>query len=278
MGIAKLQDEENDRGLALPKCSTKKSRLLRAVCRSEAQSIRAYGLENPVCLIPYGVDLPAPDHGRSLGENHPFSAVKKEGKKVLLYLGRLHPKKGIPNLLKSWAAVQSAEFSTAHALPSQWILAIAGLDQGGYEKELRYQAGENVEGSVLFLGLRFKNEKAACYRHCDALVLPSFSEGTPMVVLEAWSYAKPVLMTPECNLPEGFAADAAIRIETNPESIRHGLLTLFELSETDRQTMGHRGLKLVSECFAWSKVAVQVRDLYIWAMGGGPKPATVEFF
>ena len=98
-----------------------------------------------------------------------------------------------------------------------------------------------------------------------------------MVVLEAWSYAKPVLMTPECNLPEGFAADAAIRIETNPGSIRQGLLTLFELSETDRQTMGHRGLKLVSECFAWSKVAAQVRDLYIWAIGGGPKPATVEF-
>ena len=151
---------------------------LRAVCRSEAQSIRAYGLENPVCLIPYGVDLPAPDHGRSLGDNHPFSAVKKEGKKVLLYLGRLHPKKGISSLLKSWAAVQSSRSSTAHDPPSQWALAIAGWDQGDYEKELRRQASETgIENSVLFLELQFKSEKAACYRHCDALVLPSFSEG-----------------------------------------------------------------------------------------------------
>jgi poly(glycerol-phosphate) alpha-glucosyltransferase len=257
----------------------RKAACLRATCRSEAQSIRACNLKNPVCVIPYGINLPEPQNGCSLGKNHPLSDVKREGKKVLLYLGRLHPKKGIANLLESWASIQSCPSSIADPQASQWCLAIAGWDQGNYEKELRRRAAEDgTEDSVLFLGPRFKDEKAACYRNCDALVLPSFSEGTPMVVLEAWSYGKPVVMTPECNLPEGFAADAAIRVEPRPESIQQGLHLLFEMSAADRQAMGQRGLKLVSERFTWSRVASQMRDLYAWATGGGPKPGTMEFF
>jgi glycosyltransferase involved in cell wall biosynthesis len=266
-------------GLVYQTAQLKKAVCLRAICRSEAQSIRACGLDNPVCLIPYGIHLPEPQYERDLEEKHPLEDVKREGKKILLYLGRLHPKKGIANLLKSWASIRSCTYSIADLQPSQWFLAIAGWDQGNHEKALRRQTVENgTEHSVLFLGPQFKHEKTACYRNCDALVLPSFSEGTPMVVLEAWSYGKPVLMTPECNLPEGFAAEAAIRIETKPESIRQGLQVLFEMSEADRQAMGQRGFKLVSERFTWTKIASQMRDLYTWAKGGGPKPSTVEFF
>jgi glycosyltransferase involved in cell wall biosynthesis len=257
----------------------KRAACLRALCRSEAQSIRAYGMENPVCIIPNGIDLPDPQYGRSLSEEHPFQSFKKSGGKILLYLGRLHPKKGISNLLKSWASIQSLSSSIVDLQSSPWFLAIAGWDQGNHEKELRQQVAElGIEDSVLFLGPRFKDEKAACYRNCDAFVLPSFSEGVPMVVLEAWSYGKPVLMTPECNLPEGFSANAAIRVETRSESIRQGLHSLLEMSESDRQGMGHRGLKLVSERFTWPKVASQMRDLYAWVTGGGPRPATLEFF
>jgi glycosyltransferase involved in cell wall biosynthesis len=257
----------------------KKATCLRAVCRSEAQSIRAYGLENPVCMIPYGVDLPVAKQGSSLLDECPFNDLKKEGKKILLYLGRLHPKKGIANLLKSWAAILSNRSSQTHVLASQWSLAIAGWDEDQHEQELRRQAVENdIENSVLFLGPRFNDEKAACYRYCDALILPSFSEGTPMVVLEAWSYGKPVLMTPKCNLPEGYTAEAALRIEPNPESIRQGLQMLFEMTDSDREAMGQCGYKLVSECFTWAKVASRMRDLYTWAAGGGPKPSTLHFF
>ena len=67
-----------------------------------------------------------------------------------------------------------------------------------------------------------------------------------MAVLEAWSYAKPVLMTPECNLPEGFEADAALRIGTTPEEIAAGLKVLREMSDDDRSQMGNRGRALVA--------------------------------
>jgi poly(glycerol-phosphate) alpha-glucosyltransferase len=96
-----------------------------------------------------------------------------------------------------------------------------------------------------------------------------------MVVLEAWAYGKPVLMTPECNLPEGFAAHAALRIEPTIDSITEGLRQLFEMSMDERRTMGKRGLTLVEERFTWPKVAFEMKQVYEWLLGGAPKPDCV---
>jgi poly(glycerol-phosphate) alpha-glucosyltransferase len=102
-----------------------------------------------------------------------------------------------------------------------------------------------------------------------------------MVVLEAWSYGKPVMMTPPCNLPEGFSAQAAWRIEPVTESIAEGLRQFFAMSDHERETMGRRGLALVKDRFAWPKIALQMRSVHEWLLGGGPKPdcvATTENF
>ncbi len=96
-----------------------------------------------------------------------------------------------------------------------------------------------------------------------------------MVVLEAWSYGKPVLMTPECNLPEGFSAHAALRIEPKMESIAEGLRQLFEMSDHERQAMGRRGIDLVQDRFTWPKIAAGMMSVYDWLLGRGPKPNCV---
>ena len=96
-----------------------------------------------------------------------------------------------------------------------------------------------------------------------------------MVVLEAWSYGKLVLMTPECNLPEGFATNAAIRIEPNAGSIEQGLRELFQAPSAKRQAMGANGRQLVAGKFIWSKVAADMKSVYEWVLGGGPKPECV---
>jgi poly(glycerol-phosphate) alpha-glucosyltransferase len=94
-----------------------------------------------------------------------------------------------------------------------------------------------------------------------------------MVVLEAWARAKPVLMTPACNLPEGFAAGAALRIEPDATIISQGLRALFEMSRDDRQVMGGNGRALAERKFDWRMVAAQMTEVYAWVVGGGPKPA-----
>ena len=138
---------------------------LRALSDAEAQSIRSYGLRNPICVIPNGVDLP--DLRESNANSHPAN------QKTLLYLGRLHPKKNISNLIRAW----NETFNSQRGSADRWILAIAGWNQGGYESELKRIAAGN---SVIFLGPQFGSRKSECYRACDAFILPSLSEGLPM--------------------------------------------------------------------------------------------------
>lgn len=230
-----------------------KAACLRALSEAEARSIRAYGLSNPICVIPNGVDMP------ELPESHGENQAGRQ--KTVLYLGRLHPKKNLANLIRAWKETFSSKSSNSDS----WVLAIAGWDQGGYETELKQFAAGS---SITFLGPQFGAEKSECYRTCDAFILPSLSEGLPMAVLEAWSYAKPVLMTAECNLPEGFKANAALRIGTTPEEIAAGVKQLLEMSDDDRVAMGARGRSLVATKFSWPRIGEQMRAVFDWLLGG----------
>ena len=304
---------------------------LRALCEAEARAIRLLGLKNPIAVIPNGIDLPIIPNAENLktetlkpeeqkaesrkqkaeiGDEFQPSAFARS-RKTLLYLGRIHPKKGLVNLIKAWAAVQGSRHSSPVTRHDEWLLAIAGWDQGGHEAELKRLCGEleiewqdarehrtsNIEQptfnqpkvsrqksavssqrSVVFLGPQFNKDKMSCYRSCDGFILPSFSEGLPMVVLEAWAHGKPVLMTPECNLPAGFALGAAIRIEPNVESIAQGLQELFRTPHSALRMLGDNGLQLAREQFAWPVVAAEMKRLYEWALGGGDKPACITDF
>ncbi|MCE0497065.1 MAG: glycosyltransferase [Methylacidiphilales bacterium] len=256
---------------AFEKKNLRTASCLHALCASEAENFRCYGLENPIAIIPNGVDIP--NHPNLEGESRKPAWEEQVGKgqKILLYLGRLHPKKGLINLLQAWARVKEEE-----SREPAWMLALAGWDQLGHQEELREIVAKlHLQSSVIFTGPQFDEAKSACYQNCDAFILPSLSEGLPLVVLEAWSYGKPVLMTSQCNLPEGFTAHAALRIEPGTESIAEGLRQLLKMSDTERQSMGQRGLTLVKDRFTWSKIAIQMRSVHEWLLGGGSRPKCV---
>jgi len=240
---------------------------LRALCEAEAQSIHAYEMRNPICVIPNGVDLP------DLSETPALEAeVFAEGRKVLLYLGRLHPKKNVANLIRAWKQTLNSHSSAR----TSWVLAIAGWSQRRYEAQLRQLTTDlGLLDSVIFLGPRFGPEKNECYHASAAFIMPSLSEGLPMTVLEAWAHVKPVLMTPECNLPAGFAAGAALQIGTAPEEIAAGLKQVIEMSDDDRRAMGSRGRNLAETKFSWPRIGEQMRSVYEWALGGGPTPEVI---
>jgi poly(glycerol-phosphate) alpha-glucosyltransferase len=259
------------------------ARCFRALCASEADSIRRLQLKNDIAIIPNGIDLPT----AAVPSEPPWKNFVEPGKKVLLFLSRVHPKKGLVNLLKAWAENRKSEIGNQKS--GEWVLAIAGWDQGGHELELKQLATElelawsDVRApdlqekfpGVIFLGPQFNAAKSACYQHCDAFVLPSFSEGLPMVVLEAWANAKPVLMTPECNLPEGFSAGAALKVETTEASLVAGLNELQRMTDAERMAMGNRARDLVVQRFTWSRVAQQLQSVQEWILGGGEKPDCV---
>ena len=97
-------------GLLYENPTLQRAACIRALCRAEARSIRAYGLRNPICVIPNGIDLiPATPP--------PWAGQIEPGRKVMLYLGRLHPKKGLSNVLRAWAQVAAEEPDTEPNIP-----------------------------------------------------------------------------------------------------------------------------------------------------------------
>ncbi|MFC5050669.1 glycosyltransferase [Rubritalea spongiae] len=245
---------------------------LHALCRSEAESMRAYGLKNPICVIPNGIHLPEIGAG---------AEKEQSGLKTLVFIGRIHPKKGLVHALEAWSQLAR----------DGWKFVIAGWDQGGHEQELKdllTKAGvpwvdrrddstrTASEGGVEFYGSTYGDEKKALLRVADAFILPSYSEGLPMAVLEAWSYGLPVVMTEFCNIPEGFEAEAAIEIGTDKESILAGLEQLVSLPEAAVQEIGERGLQLVKDKFTWEQISKQMAEVYQWVAGETAQPEIIE--
>lgn len=234
---------------------------IHALCKSEYDSIRALGLKNPVAIIPNGIDIP-----------DILSFNRSNDKKILLYIGRIHPKKGLKELLLGLKILKDANSKFF----KQWKVRIAGWNQVGYLEKLQRIVVENeMQEYIEFIGPVFGKDKERELSSATAFILPSFSEGLPMSALEAWSYRLPLIMTDYCNLPEGFNTNSAIHIEPSPGSIAEGLLQLYEMTNTQLEELGNNGYALVKEKFSWEHVAKQTMQLYEWILNGGEKPEFV---
>ncbi|MEO1496044.1 MAG: glycosyltransferase [Planctomycetota bacterium] len=240
---------------------------IHALTKVEAGYARDYGVKAPICVVPNGVEPPPkrPDRPAPWAEHFPA------GSKVLLSLGRFNPIKGLPNLIDGWRKAKDATGDDT------WRLVLVGWGQHGHEEELREQTKQlGLDDSVCFLGPQFGDDKLAAYAAADAFVLPSLSEAFPMVVLEAWSHGLPVLMTPTCNIPEGFDEGAALRMEANADSIGERLAETFGMPEDDLRAIGERGRRLTAERYSWRQVGAALRSVYGWVAGGGPAPECVR--
>jgi poly(glycerol-phosphate) alpha-glucosyltransferase len=238
------------------------SMCMHALNRSEALSIRGYGLKQPICVLPNGVNLP------------PVELLEPErcegGKKRIVFIGRIHPKKGIREMLDAWAR----GWKEFRPLMDSWELVIAGWDDGGHLAALKEHAANlGILDSVSFPGSVYGDDKVKLLRSAEWFILPSHSEGMPMAVLEAWSYGVPAILTPACNLPEGFSSGAAVSIDPNAGSIFEGLLQVFETSIADRDAMGAAARTLVEDHFTWSQIAREMQGVYEWMRGDAAAPA-----
>lgn len=228
---------------------------LHALCEAEAAACRTFGLRNPIAVVPNGVDLPTRVDERPA-----------QRPRTLLFLSRIDAKKGVHELVRGWGL--------SGATAKGWRLRIVGWGETRYVEATRRLVEElALEQSIELAGPAFNEAKDRAFREADAFILPSYSEGLPMAVLEAWAYALPVLMTPACNLREGFAHSAALEIGTEPERIAEGIRTLVSMSDAERIAMGAAGRRLVEERFTWPNVARQMIEVYEWVLGGGPPPA-----
>ena len=205
---------------------------MHALTSSEAEDIRRESGRSDSLVIPNPAPPPAPS-----GSADRLPQV--------LYLGRIHPKKNVLALIEGWRRAR---------LPEAARLVIAGWGDPG--EVARVEAAVATAGpGVRFAGPVFGPEKQDLLSRSRFTILPSFGEGLPMSVLEGWSAGTPALMTPSCNLPEGFAAGAAIDCGQDPASIAFALEQALVQSGEAWQAMSAASRSLASGPFSADAVA-----------------------
>jgi len=187
----------------------------------EEAHVAALGFSRNIEVIPNGVRLPSPEE--RLPKEIAWKLLRFEpcSERILLYLSRIHPKKGLHVFLPSFARFLKDD-------PS-WRLLVAGeYFSEPYKKQIEDMIVEyQLQGKVFFTGEVAGEAKTAAFSLADAFVLPSESEGFSNAVVEALSWSLPVLITKGCNFPEVEEACAGKVAEYNTQSLLQGLRELL---------------------------------------------------
>ncbi len=246
-----------------------RSNVREAACRfaltaAEASDYQRFGCSGPVAIIPNGVRLPEVRDAEFFLDAHP----ELRGQRLLLFLGRLHPKKGVDLLLKAWTDVAPL-YRDAH-------LVLAGPDAEGTRAQLEATvATHRIAEQVTFTGMLQEQMKWSALAAAEAFILPSHSEGLSMSVLEAMGMGLPVIVTRQCNLPEVAQYGTGWTIEPAVKPLVQALGELLENRPMENREIGAAGSRLVEQRYKWAAVARQTAEVYRWVLGG-PRPRHVE--
>ena len=270
--------------------------VLHAMTCQEADEPLCRRLGVPLCIVPMGVDI---------AENPPQRV--SGGDRRVVYLGRMHPGKGLADLLDAWAAVR----------PPGWQLVLAGPDERGYAAALRKQIeARGTVRDIIWRGPVYDGDKDRLFAEADLLVLPSRSESFGAVVGEALARGVPVIATKgtpwavlentvngeqlavsseqlmvnrgeiachqppttdHCSLLAGhFSSRCGWWVDFGVEPLARALREATGLSDEQRAEMGARGRDLVRHRYAWSTVGAQMATVYDWVLHHGPLPPCVQ--
>jgi glycosyltransferase involved in cell wall biosynthesis len=176
-------------------------------------------------------------------------------RRFILYLSRIHPKKGVDLLIKAFAR-------HADAFPDI-DLVVAGPDQTGSKAELQGLARElGVSDRVRWPGMLSGDAKWGAFRLSEFFVLPSHQENFGIVVAEAMALRKPVLITNKVNIWREIAADNAGKVVNyDLEEIANGLQKLCALTPKQREIVGRNARKCFVTRYDLEENAMQLLEL-----------------
>jgi glycosyltransferase involved in cell wall biosynthesis len=228
-------------------------RLWRALTTREADQIRQQGFTAPIVVAPNGVRLEDYDAGPSGNGTNGFAVAEQaSGKKRLVFMARLHPKKGLDLLLPAWARLKKHH--------PHWELLIAGPNEDGYRAVVEAMIRDlEVASATTLVGSVTGDAKRELLQSADLFILPSYSEGFPVAVLEAMACRVPVIGTDGCNFTELATEGGGWLCVANADSVHQALDEALRCSEAELKERGQTARKLVERRYTWPRIATVIR-------------------
>lgn len=238
----------------MQKPSLKNVSCFHATAYSEYLDIRRLGFKQPITIIPNGVDVPT--YFKDEKNN-----LKMSNKMKLLFLGRIHPKKGLEILLNSWKAVQN-EFTN-------WEMFIVGNDleygqSTGYLEYIKNLSKTLKTKRIHFLGEKNSQEKFQIYKNCHLFVLPTYSENFGMTVAESLAASTPVIVSKGAPWNQIEDKNAGWWIDINEDALTNCFRKALKFSPEKLKEMGLNGKKWMIDDYSWTTVAKKMLNTYSW--------------
>ena len=254
----------------------KRSACVFTTAEMEALHVRDLGVDVPMVVLPNGIET----------DSYPCRISKDKVKKKILFLSRIHIKKGIELLIDAFDRIIKK-----NADMDDWTVAIVGNGEEEYIRELKRKVeGLNLRDKVKILAPVFGDAKVKLYQESSIFCLPSYSENFGMVIAEAMSCGVPCITTngtpwqllngEVCTMGANLDILGKNRktgwcIDLNVDNLEKVLLEAMTMKTEALYEMGQKGNLLVQENFNYKSVARKVMQLYSWLLDGGQTPAFV---
>lgn len=206
------------------------------------------------CVVPIGLNVDS--YIYKISQNSILSRFPElNGKKIILFLGRINFKKGLDILVDAFAAV-AGELKDVHLL-------LAGPDDDGYGKKVAsWLKNKNIMEKATFAGMLLGNEKLEAFHRSSVFVLPSYSENFGISVLEAMACGLPVIVSDKVNLwPDIVEAGAGLVAPCDAVAFSRKLMDVLCDEELARR-LGGNGISFVRGKFSWGDIAARLLSVY----------------